>query len=52
MLLFELVQLQDTADQKIERQRARLSARQLRAELRERRRAEQALITLSVSRLC
>ncbi|MFC4560439.1 hypothetical protein ACFO4E_01080 [Nocardiopsis mangrovi] len=52
MLLFELIQLQDSVDRKVERQRHRLSARQLRAELRERRRAEQELMTLRVSRLC
>ncbi|MDA8369616.1 MAG: hypothetical protein M0026_07065 [Nocardiopsaceae bacterium] len=52
MLLYELVRLQGTVDQKLQRQRHRLSARQLRAELRERRRAEQALKELRWARLC
>ncbi|WP_169775338.1 hypothetical protein [Streptomonospora alba] len=52
MLLYELVNLQMNVDQRRERERRRLSARRLRAELRERRRAESLLMEVSWSRLC
>ncbi|QBI52648.1 hypothetical protein [Streptomonospora litoralis] len=52
MLLYELVNLQRDVDERRERQRRRLSARRLRAELRERRRAERLLMELPWSRLC
>ncbi|TDQ54716.1 hypothetical protein [Actinorugispora endophytica] len=52
MLIHELVRLQKSVDIKNERQRHRLSARQLRAQLREQRRAEQLLAEMRVSRLC
>ncbi|WP_158562870.1 hypothetical protein [Marinitenerispora sediminis] len=52
MLLYELVQLQKTADEKRDSQRQRLDARSLRAQLRERRRAEQAVIEMRFARLC
>ncbi|MFC7327693.1 hypothetical protein [Marinactinospora rubrisoli] len=51
MLLHELVQLQKTVDLKRE-QRQRLNARLLRAQLRERRRAERALTEARYARLC
>ncbi|PSK97388.1 hypothetical protein CLV63_108106 [Murinocardiopsis flavida] len=50
--LFELVRLEQTVDNKREHQRQRLSARQLRSELREQRRAERALMEIRMSRLC
>ncbi|GAA3722300.1 hypothetical protein HDA32_000875 [Spinactinospora alkalitolerans] len=52
MLLHELVRLEKTVDDKRRRRRHRLNARQLRAQLREERRAEQALMEIRVSRLC
>lgn len=52
MTLHELVQLQKNVDDKRERQLNRLSARQLRAQLREQRRAENALLEIRCSRLC
>ncbi|MBB6173249.1 hypothetical protein HNR23_003309 [Nocardiopsis mwathae] len=52
-MLYELVRLQKTVDEKKdERQRTRLHARQLRAQLRERARAERALAEIGWSRLC
>ncbi|CAM3585078.1 hypothetical protein NOGI109294_04000 [Nocardiopsis gilva] len=52
-MLYELVQLQKTVDERThDRQRNRLQARQLRAQLRERARAERALIEIRWSRLC
>lgn len=50
--LYELVRLEKTVDNKRDHQRQRLSARQLRAELREQRRAEYALMDIRASRLC
>ncbi|MFD0774070.1 hypothetical protein ACFQZ2_09050 [Streptomonospora algeriensis] len=52
MLLYELVNLEMNADRRRELQRRRLSVRRLRAELRERRRAESLLMELPWSRLC
>ncbi|MBV2362719.1 hypothetical protein ACFPZ0_23235 [Streptomonospora nanhaiensis] len=52
MLLYELVRLQRTVDHDRDRQRHRLTARQIRAERRERERAERALMELARSRLC
>jgi hypothetical protein len=52
MLLHELVRLQETVERKRDRQRLRMSARRLRAELRERNRVEHALMEMRWARLC
>ncbi|GAB3207838.1 hypothetical protein ACQEU5_12715 [Marinactinospora thermotolerans] len=52
MLFHELVNLQKTVDDKRERRRQRLTARGLRVQLREQRRAERALMEMRFSRLC
>ncbi|GLU46753.1 hypothetical protein [Nocardiopsis ansamitocini] len=52
MLIQELINLQKTVDVKRERQQHRLSARQLRAQLREQRRVENALMEMRISRMC
>ncbi|GAA4893972.1 hypothetical protein [Streptomonospora salina] len=52
MLFYELVNLRTDVDRRRDRQRRRISARRLRAERRERDRAESLIMDVSWSRLC
>jgi len=52
VLLFELMSLQRNVGEDRDHQRRRISARRLRAEMRERERAERLIMELPWSRLC